>query len=414
MPLQSLSLRILNVLLLPALLFSVSCNGQSSFDSQLNDIVSPYRFSIAKWEVTAISQEINEFFSSDDSATADQSQTVVEYFDVMARINSEQQAIEAITSGVANGDIDTHKESLISLEQKRDNLKEQAEQILEIQIRATLNSLNIYNPLDGILNLKSTFPPVKLRLEEPPKLLIISPRETIGRLDTITLDNDMNLDDITELETAVSDMNVSSLVVDLGGIATYPSFVANRYGLQFALSTAVEEWLHQYLFFRPLGFRYGMKEAGLDLPDYIATMNETLAGMVSDEISGVVYDKYYTSYYAPAALSGSSESGEDFDYNAFMRETRLTVDSLLTDGKIDEAETYMEAQRLILASHGYFIRKLNQAFFAFYGSYADQPGFENPIADNLKALREQSLTLAEFLQQASGFTNPDELAEAIE
>ncbi len=414
MSLHSLSIRILNVLLLPALLFSVSCNSQSSFDSQLNDIVSPYRFSIARWETGAISQEIKEFFSSDGSAAADQSQVVVDYFYIMAQINSEQQAIEAITSGVTNGDIDTHTEALASFEQKRDNLKEQAEQILEIQIRATLNSLNIYNPLDDTLNLESTFPPVKLQMEEPPKLLIISSREKIARLDTITLANDMSIDDISGLEKSISALDVSALVVNLGGIATYPSFVANRYGLQFALSTALEEWLHQYLFFRPLGFLYGLKEAGLDQPDYIATMNETLAGMVSDEISGVVYDKYYTFYYAPAALSDSSESGEDFDYNAFMRETRLTVDSLLTDGKIDEAETYMEEQRLILASHGYFIRKLNQAFFAFYGSYADQPGFENPIADNLNELRAQCSTLAEFLQLASGLTTPDELAEAIE
>jgi hypothetical protein len=413
MSLQALSLRILNFLLLPALLFSVSCSAHSSFDSRLSDTVSPYRFSIARWEVSAISHEIKEFLSNDGGAASDQSQTVVEYFDIMARINSEQQAIEAITSGLTNGNLEEHREALISLEQKRDNLKEQAEQILEVQIRETLNYLDIYNPLDGILTLKSTFPPVKLRLEEPPKLLIISPRDTIGRLDTITLANDMSLEDITELETAVSELDVSALVVNLGGIATYPSFVANRYGLQFALSTAVEEWLHQYLFFRPLGFRYGMKEAGLDQPDYIATMNETLAGMVSDEIRDIIYDTYYAGYYAPAVLSDSSESGEDFDYNAFMRETRLTVDALLADGKIDEAEAYMEAQRLVLASHGYFIRKLNQAFFAFYGSYADQPGFENPIADILKALREQSATLADFLRLASGLTTPDELAEAI-
>jgi hypothetical protein len=126
-------------------------------------------------------------------------------------------------------------------------------------------------------------------------------------------------------------MDVSALVVDLGGIATYPSFVANRYGLQFAISTAVEEWLHQYLFFRPLGFLYGLKEAGFEQPDYIVTMNETLAGMVSEEAASIIYDKYYASYYA-TSLANSGESDSDFDYNTFMHETRLTADALLAEG----------------------------------------------------------------------------------
>jgi hypothetical protein len=189
--------------------------------------------------------------------------------------------------------------------------------------------------------------------------------------------------------------------------------VANRYGLQFSLSTAVEEWLHQYFFFRPLGFRYVLEQLGFNEPDYIVTMNETLAGMVSNEAGALIYDKYYAGFYLPAPSSTGGDSAPPaFNFNSFMRNTRLTVDSLLAQGQITQAEAYMEQQRLILASHGYLIRKLNQAFFAFYGSYADQPGFENPIADNLKALRAKSETLAAFVEQASGFTNPDELARA--
>jgi hypothetical protein len=86
---------------------------------------------------------------------------------------------------------------------------------------------------------------------------------------------------------------------------------------------------------------------------------------------------------------------------------------MLAQGQISQVEAYMEQQRLILASHGYLIRKLNQAFFAFYGSYADQPGFENPIADNLKALRGKSTSLAAFVEKASSLTNPDDLASAV-
>ncbi len=49
-------------------------------------------------------------------------------------------------------------------------------------------------------------------------------------------------------------------------------------------------------------------------------------------------------------------------------------DELLAAGKIEEAEAYMEARRQVFWDNGYAIRKLNQAYFAFYGAYADVPG----------------------------------------
>jgi hypothetical protein len=406
--LSSKAMRIFAMLLLPALLVS-GCRTSPTLENQLNGIVAPYGFSIFNWEVKSLSQEISQVFSGMDKAQPDQSQVVVDYFAIMDKINAEEQTIEDITSG----DVTAHLNTLQTLEQQRDSLATQAQFVLERQVRATLNSLGIYNPLDSILSLKSTFPPVLLRLQEPPKLLVVSPLGNISRLATIPLNNNMSLDNINKLEDAVSALDVSALVVDLGGIATYPSFVANRYGLQFALNTAVEEWFHQYLFFRPLGFRYGLEEMGFNEPDYIVIMNETLAGIVSDEVANIIYNTYYASYYPPASSSGGGTAPPTFNFNSFMRNTRLTVDSMLAQGQISQAETYMEQQRLILASHGYLIRKLNQAFFAFYGSYADQPGFENPIADNLTTLRDKSATLAAFVEQASGFTNPNELAQAV-
>ena len=45
------------------------------------------------------------------------------------------------------------------------------------------------------------------------------------------------------------------------------------------------------------------------------------------------------------------------------------------------------------------MRKLNQAYFAFYGAYADQPGGaagEDPVGPAVRALRERSQGLADF------------------
>ena len=71
------AIRLLAVLLVPVLLLD-GCSSPSSFASQLSVAVSPYRFSISRWEISSISQEIDESFSDKDQATVDQSQTVVD------------------------------------------------------------------------------------------------------------------------------------------------------------------------------------------------------------------------------------------------------------------------------------------------------------------------------------------------
>jgi hypothetical protein len=66
--------------------------------------------------------------------------------------------------------------------------------------------------------------------------------------------------------------------------------------------------------------------------------------------------------------------------------------------------------------HGYLIRKLNQAYFAFYGAYADTPGGaagEDPVGPAVRALRQQSASLADFLNRISWMTSFDQLQAAV-
>jgi hypothetical protein len=81
---------------------------------------------------------------------------------------------------------------------------------------------------------------------------------------------------------------------------------------------------------------------------------------------------------------------------------------------VEEAEDYMEERRQFLWDNGYRIRKLNQAFFAFYGAYADTPGEQgnNPIGPALLALRDNSTTLRDFLDRVSPITTLEDLQEA--
>jgi hypothetical protein len=106
-----------------------------------------------------------------------------------------------------------------------------------------------------------------------------------------------------------------------------------------------------------------------------------------------------------------------FDYRAEMHTTRVTADELLAAGKIEEAEAYMESRREIFWENGYAIRKLNQAYFSFYGAYADVPGGaagEDPVGPAVRALRAQSDSLADFLNRISWMTSFEQLQAAIQ
>lgn len=140
-------------------------------------------------------------------------------------------------------------------------------------------------------------------------------------------------------------------------------------------------------------------------------MNETLAGMVSKEIGSIVYEKYYSEYENSANQNQAPEPA--FDFYREMREIRKTVDIYLAQGEIEQAEEFMEQKRLYLVSMGYYIRKLNQAYFAFHGTYADRPAFISPIGLELKELRSQSASLKDFLNTVAAMTNRQELRDSV-
>ena len=74
----------------------------------------------------------------------------------------------------------------------------------------------------------------------------------------------------------------------------------------------------------------------------------------------------------------------------------------------------MEARRLVFADNGYFLRKLNQAYFAFHGSYADRPTAVSPIGDQVRQVREQSATLKEFIETMSRVSSYDDLLRMVD
>ncbi len=104
-----------------------------------------------------------------------------------------------------------------------------------------------------------------------------------------------------------------------------------------------------------------------------------------------------------------------FDFGAELNETRVTVDQLLADGQVAAAETYMEERRRVFADNGYHFRKLNQAFFAFYGGYQTGgagAGGGDPIGGAVAAIRQTSASIHEWIITLRGITTRDQLLQA--
>ena len=96
-----------------------------------------------------------------------------------------------------------------------------------------------------------------------------------------------------------------------------------------------------------------------------------------------------------------------------MKLIRNKVDSLLQTGQIDQAEAFMENKRLFLVSKGYPIRKLNQAYFAFHGTYTDHPAAISDTFDKLVKLQERYPSLREFIWAVSGVSTYQEFLQLV-
>ena len=102
-----------------------------------------------------------------------------------------------------------------------------------------------------------------------------------------------------------------------------------------------------------------------------------------------------------------------FNFRKSMHDTRLHTDSLLAEERVEEAEAYMEEHRQLFLENGYYIRKLNQAFFAFHGTYAGNPASVSPINDELKRFRATLPTVGDFIREISQFGSYQEFKDHL-
>ena len=297
--------------------------------------------------------------------------------------------------------------SLARIDARRRELRPAAEIAVEQAISQALTAQGIVASWGGV------FPPVDVVFGGPPHLLMVSPRDRIYAQQSALLRPALSDTIKAEIEDELrrSD-NLAALVEGTGGLSVYPSIALDTVGLRYALEIAAHEWLHQWLFFRPLGRNFRAS------PEML-TLNETIASIAGAELGQQAF----------AAMTGTPPPGPPlsdpaapppepaaggFDFTAEMRQTRRRAEELLAAGQIVAAEDYMEQRRQHFLANGYYIRKLNQAYFAFHGSYATGPGSVSPIGGQLQELRRRSPSLKHFLETVAQFGSYPEFRAYLE
>ncbi len=348
-----------------------------------------------------------------------QKQIVLDYLTLIGRIFQAEGVLYEIYADPAIDDPESAskqtRQELDSLYDQRDHMAPLAEAILQNQLTAVASDLGL--TLGG-----QSLPPVLYHATPLPLALIISPRDTIRQETDISLVPDLTVADRDGLEKQVDEtLDVSSLVVNIGGVGMYPTMVMQTTNINWLAEVVAHEWIHNVLTLRPLGASY------LSSPE-LRIMNETAASIAGKEIGAALIERFYPEFAPPPPPPPLEEQEVPteptpppdppaFDFRAEMHATRVIVDKMLAAGLIEEAEAYLEARRQVFWENGYHIRKLNQAYFAFYGAYADAPGgasgAEDPVGPAVRALRAQSASLADFINRISWMWNFEQLQATV-
>jgi hypothetical protein len=410
--------RLLVVLLAGMLVLSSSVLTPSDEVERVRAFTRSIEFDYIQWTLDAIGLKLGQAaLGTDGYISSDQRpQVVLDYLDLINQIQQKEGQLSDIYADPNTADPDQAslalRQELEDLYARRKLLQPLTEDVLQEQISQVVASMGL--SLGG-----QPIPPISFHTTPPPYALIVSPRDTIRVDADISVSPDLTVDQMVSLEAQVDQsLDVSSLVVGIGGMGTYPTMVMQTTDLNWLVETVAHEWTHNYLTLRPLGLSY------LSDPK-LRVMNETTASIAGTEIGSAVIARFYPQFLPPSTTGGSSSGvsrstipERTFDYRKEMHITRVAADQMLAEGRIQDAENYMDARRRLFWEHGYHIRKLNQAFFAFHGAYADQPGGasgaeEDPVGAAVRALRAQSSSLADFINRISWMWTFGQLQHAV-
>ena len=392
---------------------SAASDGQARFQT-IGALVGSRAFSLVGWEWEALGEKFQSWQSGVGAGlTTEQERAVVlGYIEGMRRVRTAQERVNRLVSlDAAPDELAQARSDLADLRQRQAGRRPLAEAVIQRQVGQML--------IDAGLGINGApVPPVNFTFTEPPQILIISPRQEIRNVYARMLVPDIDSAEAGEKEGAIAaQTDYSAYITKIGGLGAYPTMVVESTNIEWLVSTVAHEWVHNYLTLFPLGMRFGSS------PE-LTTLNETVADIVGDEIGRRVLLHFYPEF-APrpirqaqtqtAPTPAEAEDPSVFDFNREMGKTRLQVDELLANGDYLAAEQYMESQRQVFVENGYHLRVLNQAYFAFHGSYATGGASSSPIGAQLQELQRKTPDdIAEFLHTVRWFTSAADLARVLE
>ncbi|MDO8691569.1 MAG: hypothetical protein Q7R39_16465 [Dehalococcoidia bacterium] len=375
----------------------------------IDRVVEPYARETIKSHLAATGSRIEQgFLSGRALVPVDQEISLTEeYFTLAGQARRLRSEIRGTGSRSAQT-IEILQEQLDWAQQRRDRLRGQVEAIISRQTGEGLAAAGLLAAPEA-QGPDRVFPPAQFFLLPAPFVLVTSPRDHIEITGSYLLSPQLSQAEMGDIEGPAEAGPLSALVERTGGFSLYPAWVSDDDTLRRTLETVAHEWTHAYLLlFYPLGRGY--------FQDYeMRTLNETVADMVGHEVGDSVYQRYYATTKGPPAAQENAAKAREADFAAQMRVIRTTVDQMLSQGKIDEAEAYMDSQRQELNSKGYALRRLNQAYLALHGTYADEVAFEAPVGNALSELRARSSDLGDFVRKvgaASSYADFERIAHS--
>ena len=388
----------------------LAAGGGDFRPSPLDLAVSPYKYSLLQWELSNfLDKWVRQAgvllpWTSEDGRSA-KNQLAQEFFELGRQQREVEQRLlypAATREPLSAKEKRSLRAQIEAIEERRRAMRPQVEEAVEAEISSILGEANFKSRI-GLI-----FPPVDTVYSSSPTVLVLSPRDRIHRQKTILLAPGIRSEERDRIEEMVlREENLAALVEDTGGVATYPSVVSDSSSLHHAVVITAHEWLHHWFFFQPLGQHFWDSSE-------MTTLNETAATLGGEEIGDLAYTAMTGEVIDRDSSSSPEVDPEVFDFNEAMRETRMGAEELLAQGKIEEAEAYMEERRQFLAANGRLIRKINQAFFAFHGSYAASPASVSPIDGQLKELRRRTDSLEDFLKLVAGFSSIQEFLDYLD
>jgi hypothetical protein len=410
------------IFMLVTLFPASALTDQGHYEERLGSLTGPDSFSLTLWTVRAFADKIGQALGDKpwQGLSPERRQaTLDDFFATGGDAERLEYEIRDMVSRGGSRDDPLLVEKESALQALRRTRSEQAllvERTLEDQVQAILKHENVSLMHDGSLFL----PPVFSKIIDVPHVLVISPRDHIEMKTQVSIRRTITAKEIDALEASVDkDLNVSSLVVPIGGYSTYPTMIGSYGPRDWMIGVVAHEWCHNYMTVKPLGLAY--YESG-----EVAAMNETACSILGDDVAAAVSETYYGEPHqtrswetvptpVPAQGEQPKEEAQAFNPNREKRKIYLAAEEKLKAGDIAGAEQAMEEGRQYLAANGYYERKLNQAFFAFYGSYAEGPDAirTDPIGDDLRELRRRSPTLHDFVHSVEGMRSYADLKRTL-